>query len=41
MGRNIFQAEDPVGMIQAVTSVVHEGLSSTEAYENMNQVQKK
>lgn len=41
MGRNIFQAEDPVGMIQAVTSVVHEGLSSTEAYENLNQVRKK
>tara|TARA_B100000686_G_scaffold351675_1_gene451109 strand:- start:2513 stop:3364 length:852 start_codon:yes stop_codon:yes gene_type:complete len=41
MGRNIFQAEDPVGMIQAVKSVVHEGLSSTEVYENMNQVRKK
>jgi putative autoinducer-2 (AI-2) aldolase len=32
MGRNIFQSEDPVAMIQAVRSVVHEGRSPDEAY---------
>ena len=33
MGRNIFQSEDPVAMIQAVRAVVHEGLEPTQAYE--------
>jgi len=33
MGRNIFQAESPVGMIQAVRSVVHDGMSPEEAFE--------
>ena len=32
MGRNIFQAEDPVAMIQAVRAVVHEGASPAEAF---------
>lgn len=32
MGRNIFQAESPVAMIQAVRKVVHEGLKPDEAY---------
>ncbi|MFH0796604.1 MAG: 3-hydroxy-5-phosphonooxypentane-2,4-dione thiolase [Candidatus Omnitrophota bacterium] len=32
MGRNIFQAESPVAMIQAVRKVVHEGLKPEEAY---------
>ena len=33
MGRNIFQAETPVAMIQAVRKVVHEGYSPREALE--------
>ncbi len=32
MGRNIFQAENPVAMIQAVHKVVHEGKTAEEAY---------
>lgn len=33
MGRNIFQSENPVQMIQAVNKVVHEGYTDKEAYE--------
>lgn len=33
MGRNIFQAENPVAMIQAVRSIVHEGNSPAQAYQ--------
>ncbi len=33
MGRNIFQSEDPVAMIQAVQSIVHQDVNPTEAYE--------
>ena len=33
MGRNIFQSDDPVAMIQAVRAVVHEGYSPNRAYE--------
>jgi putative autoinducer-2 (AI-2) aldolase len=33
MGRNIFQSEAPIAMIQAVRKVVHENLSPKEAYE--------
>lgn len=33
MGRNIFQAEDPVAMIQAVKSVVHQNSSSMKAFD--------
>ncbi|ODS38447.1 MAG: autoinducer 2 aldolase [Candidatus Altiarchaeales archaeon WOR_SM1_86-2] len=33
MGRNIFQSEDPVAMIQAVRAVVHEGAAPDEAYD--------
>jgi len=33
MGRNIFQSDCPVGMIKAVRSIVHEGLSPGEAYQ--------
>jgi putative autoinducer-2 (AI-2) aldolase len=33
MGRNIFQAEDPVAMIQAVRAVVHNNMSPNKAYE--------
>ncbi len=32
MGRNIFQAEDPVAMIKAVRAVVHDGLTPEEAF---------
>ncbi len=33
MGRNIFQADDPVAMIQAVSKVVHEHMPAQQAYE--------
>lgn len=33
MGRNIFQSQHPVAMIQAVRKVVHEGFTDKEAYE--------
>jgi len=33
MGRNIFQSEDPVAMIQAVISVVHDDHTPQEAFE--------
>ncbi|MBT3349662.1 MAG: 3-hydroxy-5-phosphonooxypentane-2,4-dione thiolase LsrF, partial [Nitrospinaceae bacterium] len=33
MGRNIFQSDSPVAMIQAVRTVVHEGESPEKAFE--------
>lgn len=33
MGRNIFQAESPVAMVQAIAKVVHEGFDGKRAYE--------
>lgn len=36
MGRNVFQSDDPVAMIQAVGGVVHDGLSPDEAFEKFN-----
>lgn len=33
MGRNIFQSDDPVAMIQAVRAVVHENARPKEAYD--------
>lgn len=33
MGRNVFQSENPVAMIQAVKAVVHDNLSVDKAYE--------
>ena len=33
MGRNIFQSENPVGMIKAIRTVVHENKSVDEAFE--------
>ena len=33
MGRNIFQSEAPVAMVQAVRSIVHENNTAKEAYE--------
>ena len=41
MGRNIFQAEHPVAMIQAVRAVVHEGRSPAEAYALYQDLKKK
>ena len=36
MGRNIFQSEDPVAMIQAVRTIVHQNATAGEAYELFN-----
>ena len=33
MGRNIFQSDNPIGMIKAVRSIVHEGASIEEAFK--------
>jgi putative autoinducer-2 (AI-2) aldolase len=33
MGRNIFQSNNPVGMIKAIKAVVHKGASVDEAFE--------
>ena len=41
MGRNIFQSENPVAMIQSVRAVVHDGYSVDEAYELFNQLKDK
>ena len=38
MGRNIFQSESPVAMIQSVRAVVHEGYSADEAFELFNKL---
>ena len=40
MGRNIFQADDPVAMLQAVRAVVHEGCTPAEAYERYQDLKK-
>lgn len=33
MGRNIFQSDNPVGMIKAVRAIVHRGASAKEAFD--------
>lgn len=33
MGRNIFQSDNPAGMIKAVRQIVHKGASAKEAFE--------
>jgi len=33
MGRNIFQSDDPIAMVQAVRAVVHEDVKPAEAYD--------
>ena len=38
MGRNIFQSESPVAMIQAVNSVVHDNHTAQEAFELFNKL---
>lgn len=40
MGRNIFQAEDPVAMIQAVRAVVHDNETPEKAYDLYNTLRK-
>ena len=40
MGRNIFQSENPVAMMQAVRAVVHEGYTADEAFELFNKLKK-
>jgi 3-hydroxy-5-phosphonooxypentane-2,4-dione thiolase len=40
MGRNIWQSENPVAMIQAIRSVVHEGYNVERAYEKLLKLQK-
>ena len=34
MGRNIFQSDAPIAMLQAVRRVVHDGLSAEDAYDS-------
>ncbi len=41
MGRNIFQSENPVAMIQAVRAVVHEDYKPDEAFHLFNELKKK
>jgi putative autoinducer-2 (AI-2) aldolase len=41
MGRNIFQSEDPVAMIQAVRAVVQENATPKEAYEKFEKSKSK
>jgi putative autoinducer-2 (AI-2) aldolase len=36
MGRNVFQSENPIAMIQAVKGVVHDGLSPAQGFELFN-----
>ena len=33
MGRNVFQSDSPLGMIKAVSAVVHDGLTPVQAYD--------
>jgi putative autoinducer-2 (AI-2) aldolase len=33
MGRNIFQSDNPVGMIKAIRAIVHKGATADEAFE--------
>ena len=41
MGRNIFQSEDPVAMIQAVRVVVHENAKPKEAFDLFNSLKRR
>jgi len=41
MGRNIFQSENPVAMIQSIRAVVHENYSVDEAFELFNKIKDK
>ncbi len=41
MGRNIFQSENPVAMIQSVRAVVHDNYTADEAFEMFNELKSK
>lgn len=41
MGRNIFQAQNPVAMIKAVRAVVHEGMKPSDAFAMYRDLSKK
>ena len=36
MGRNVFQSEKPLAMMKAISAVVHQGLSATDAFQLYN-----
>ncbi|HID50756.1 MAG TPA: 3-hydroxy-5-phosphonooxypentane-2,4-dione thiolase [Anaerolineae bacterium] len=38
MGRNIFQSENPVAMVQAVRAIVHDGATPEQAFEMFNEL---
>ena len=40
MGRNVFQSEDPIAMIQAVGGVVHDGLTPQQGFEMFQDLKK-
>ena len=40
MGRNIFQSDSPAAMLEAVRSVVHEGLRPADAYERFQSLRR-
>jgi putative autoinducer-2 (AI-2) aldolase len=41
MGKNVFQSEDPIAMIQAVKAVVHDNLNPSQALEFFNDLNSK
>ncbi len=41
MGRNVFQSEEPAAMIQAVHAVVHDGVTSQQAFELFKELKNK
>ncbi len=41
MGRNVFQSENPVAMIQAVSGVVHDGLTPAQGFELFTELSNK
>jgi len=41
MGRNIFQSESPIAMVQAVRAIVHDGIDAKDAYEMYNTLKAK
>ena len=38
MGRNIFQSDDPLAMVQAVRAIVHNGIDNKEAFDMYNEL---
>ncbi len=41
MGRNIFQSENPVAMVQAVRAIVHDNYTAEEAFDLFNKLKSK